>query len=220
LIEADYAERAIRGFRGFRGFSVWIVWNVLAPCGRFGVHVRLPYERISYVLSCIDRSFFNAETGWAEKLARFRRITVCTYSAHANHPHSARVRRHPNVRNHRRGDGGSPRTWLRISRTVYREAFPIELRAREVPFDREVRLPIRYRDHLLPVFYKADFVCFGEIIVELKALHAIGPNEQAQAMNYLKAANFQRALLLNFGAPSLQHRRIVNNLQLDPVKRS
>lgn len=75
--------------------------------------------------------------------------------------------------------------------TVYREAFPIELCARDVPFEREVRLPIRYRDHLLPVFYKADFVCFGEIIVELKALHAIGPNEQAQAMNYLKAANFQ-----------------------------
>jgi GxxExxY protein len=102
---------------------------------------------------------------------------------------------------------------------VYREAFPIELHAREIPFDREVRLPVHYRDHLLPVFYKADFVCFSEIFVELKAVHAIGQHDQAQVMNYLKAANFRRALLLNFGGPSLEHRRIVNNLKADPVKR-
>ena len=102
---------------------------------------------------------------------------------------------------------------------VYREAFAIELRAREMPFEREVRLPVRYRDHLLPVFYKADFVCFNDIIVELKALQAIGSHDKAQAMNYLKATNFERALLVNFGAASLQHQRIVNNLRLDPVKR-
>jgi len=103
---------------------------------------------------------------------------------------------------------------------VNREAFAIELEYRRIPFVREARLPVRYRDRLLPVFYKVDFICYGEILVELKALHAIGPVEQAQLINYLRAAHRSRGLLLNFGAPSLQHRRIVLDLSDDPVHRA
>jgi GxxExxY protein len=102
---------------------------------------------------------------------------------------------------------------------VSREAFTIELEEQRVPFVREARVPVRYRNRLLPVFYIVDFICYGEILVELKALHAIGPIEVAQLINYLRVAHRSRGLLLNFGAPSLQHKRIVLDLANDPVRR-
>lgn len=92
---------------------------------------------------------------------------------------------------------------------VYRAAFAIELKERGIPHVKELRLPIRYREHLLPVMYRVDFVCYDEILVEVKALPVIGPIEQAQAINYLKAARRVRGLSINFGATSLQHRRVV-----------
>jgi GxxExxY protein len=103
---------------------------------------------------------------------------------------------------------------------VSREAFTIELEHRGIPFVREARLPVRYRNRVLPVFYQVDFICYGELLVELKALHAIGPVEEAQLINYLRAAHRSRGLVLNFGTPSFQHRRIVLDLANDPVKRS
>jgi GxxExxY protein len=92
---------------------------------------------------------------------------------------------------------------------VSREAFTIELQERGIPFVREARLPIRYRNRVLPLTYTVDFICYDEVLVELKALHAIGPNETAQLINYLRLARRRRGLLLNFGTTSLQHKRIV-----------
>jgi GxxExxY protein len=71
---------------------------------------------------------------------------------------------------------------------------------------------------MLSVFFKADYICFDRVIVEIKALDGIGPIEESQAINYLKVTGFERALVLNFGGPSLQYRRIVHNLKEDPVK--
>jgi GxxExxY protein len=70
---------------------------------------------------------------------------------------------------------------------VYQEALSIELRRRDVPFEREVSLAITYKDEPLRCAYRADFVCYGEITVELKALAAITTSDQAQLLNYLKA---------------------------------
>jgi GxxExxY protein len=92
---------------------------------------------------------------------------------------------------------------------VYVEAFEIELRIRRVPYRREVSLPITYKGQLLRKFYRADFICFDEVLVELKALQAVGPVEEAQLINYLCAAKLARGLLLNFGTRSLQYKRRV-----------
>src|SRR5262245_29390370 len=61
---------------------------------------------------------------------------------------------------------------------VYRHPFAIELAARRVPFRTEVRFPIVYKGQVMPVHYRVDFVCFDDVLVELKALGCIGPLEQ------------------------------------------
>ena len=92
---------------------------------------------------------------------------------------------------------------------VYQEALAVELTHRNVPFAREVELSILYKGIRLHTGYRADYVCFGEIIVELKALRGTGIIEQAQVINYLKATQMPVGLLLNFGATSLEYKRFV-----------
>ncbi|HEY5297578.1 MAG TPA: GxxExxY protein [Verrucomicrobiae bacterium] len=96
---------------------------------------------------------------------------------------------------------------------VYQEALAIELAAREIRFQREVPLPVEYKGQRLLCSYRADFVCFDEVIVELKAITQLTGIDEAQTINELKATNLHRALLINFGAPSLEYKRLVFNLR-------
>jgi GxxExxY protein len=92
---------------------------------------------------------------------------------------------------------------------VYQEAMAIELADRAVPFVREAELPVFYKGRRLNCSYRADFVCLESVIVELKALQAITGIETAQLLNYLKATRLERGLLLNFGCPSLEFKRLI-----------
>jgi GxxExxY protein len=92
---------------------------------------------------------------------------------------------------------------------VYRASMACELRVRGVPFVAEPVLPVRYKHEDLSLHYRVDFLCYETILVEVKALAALGPIEHAQVINYLRASGCHRALLLNFGVTSLQHKRIV-----------
>jgi GxxExxY protein len=92
---------------------------------------------------------------------------------------------------------------------VYQAALEQEFLILGIPFEREKEIPILYRQKPLNVLYRADFICYDSIIVELKALSQITTIEEAQVINYLKATSFERALLLNFGTPSLQQKRLV-----------
>ena len=94
---------------------------------------------------------------------------------------------------------------------VYQEALAVELEEGQVPFEREVDLPIHYRGRCLQTAYRADFVCHREILVETKATKGLSDVDQAQLIHYLKATKRTLGLLINFGTPSLQHRRLVRN---------
>ena len=92
---------------------------------------------------------------------------------------------------------------------VYQEALALEFNQRGIPFRREEQLPVFYKGQQLDTHYKADFICFSNIIVELKALSDLSNIERAQILNYLKATGHQRGLLINFGTTRLQYERFV-----------
>jgi len=75
-------------------------------------------------------------------------------------------------------------------------------------------MPIHYKGVPLGVRYRADFVCFGAILVELKAMDRISTREEAQIINYLAASGIGRGILLNFGTASLQFKRFVGSAYL------
>ncbi len=92
---------------------------------------------------------------------------------------------------------------------VYQDALAIEFEKRKIPFVREKQIQIQYKGITLSKTYIADFVCFDEIIVELKALSATTKEHHSQILNYLKASNCKIGLLLNFGERSLKPNRFV-----------
>lgn len=96
---------------------------------------------------------------------------------------------------------------------VYQEALEQEFLFREVPHVREKKFAVRYKGRELRSHYQADFLCFDSVIVELKALQKLSGIEEAQVINYLKASGLNKALLINFGAPKLEYKRLVFHLR-------
>ena len=92
---------------------------------------------------------------------------------------------------------------------VYQEAFEIELINQNIPYEREKVLIIFYKKEKLKREFTADFFCFGKIIVELKALSSLEGNHEAQLLNYITATNTKVGLLINFGAKSLEYKRMI-----------
>ncbi len=98
---------------------------------------------------------------------------------------------------------------LGFTEKVYQEALAIELAVQGIPFEREKPLCVTYRGQQLKQMFYADFVCYGKIIVELKAVSNILPEHQLQVTNYLRCADMKLGLILNFGKSSLDVQRVV-----------
>ena len=94
---------------------------------------------------------------------------------------------------------------------VYADALAIEFANRGIPFQREVPIALRYKGTVLPHTYRADFLAYGQIIIELKAVKGLGDVDRAQALHYLKATGHALAILANFGAPKLDWMRLVHS---------
>ncbi len=93
---------------------------------------------------------------------------------------------------------------------VYQEAMEIELAMRGIPFESQKSLKLCYKGQLLKKEYIPDLLCFGKLIVDLKAMDRLSGKEEAQILNYLKASGLKVGLLINFGSsPKLEWRRYV-----------
>ncbi len=95
---------------------------------------------------------------------------------------------------------------------VYQEALAVEFEARGIPFRREVELPVFYKGHPLKTTYRADFICFESVLLELKSIVKLGPNEEAQILNYLKATGYEVGPLINFAESRLAYKRFANSI--------
>ena len=93
--------------------------------------------------------------------------------------------------------------------SVYEEALTVELTERKIPFERQKPIEVSYKGKMLKEFI-CDFLVEGTVIVELKAIKEITDLEKGQVLNYLKGTGLKLGLLLNFGARSLQYKRIIN----------
>jgi len=96
---------------------------------------------------------------------------------------------------------------------VYQEAFEILLKREQIPYEREKLLPIYFLGERLQKEYYADFVCYGKVILEFKAVSALTAAHEAQLMNYMKAAGIEVGLLCNFAQTSFTYRRFVRSAE-------
>lgn len=90
---------------------------------------------------------------------------------------------------------------------VYQNALMVALRHRGVKAETRVPLSVRFRSEVVGEYF-ADLLVDGKVIVELKAVKALAPEHQAQLINYLKATGVDVGLLINFGRPKLEYRRL------------
>lgn len=104
---------------------------------------------------------------------------------------------------HRRLGPGFPET-------VYEEVLAVEFGLKKVQFERQKGLPVFYRDKIITRFI-CDFFVEGQVIVELKAVKELGEIDKIQVISYLKASGVVTGLLINFGARSLEYKRLINS---------
>lgn len=94
--------------------------------------------------------------------------------------------------------------------SVYAEALELEFKKMRIPYEREKKLIVYYDTQPMKKYFKADFVCYDSIIIELKATKFLTEADKRQTINNVKATQFKLGLLINFGSPSLTYKRIPN----------
>ncbi len=92
---------------------------------------------------------------------------------------------------------------------VYKDALEYEFKLQNIPYEREKKYEIQYKDIVLLHQYYADFVVFDKIILEVKAQHGIVENHYKWVINYLAASKCKLGLIVNFGEDSLITKRVI-----------
>jgi GxxExxY protein len=91
---------------------------------------------------------------------------------------------------------------------IYQEALEKEFILRKIPYEREKELTVNYKGNLLTKTFRADFICYNKIILELKAVKEFSDEHYAQIYNYLRASRMDLGLLINFGTASIEFQRV------------
>lgn len=96
---------------------------------------------------------------------------------------------------------------------IYQECLQIEFQLQKIPFVSQPLIGLAYKGRELVQTFRPDFICYGKIVLELKAIEQLCDPNRAQTLNYLNASVFDLALLVNFGHfPKLEYERIANNM--------
>ena len=96
--------------------------------------------------------------------------------------------------------------------SVYQEVLENEFNNHKIPFQRQRKLELFYKDAKLKKYFIADFICYDKILVEIKATSFLHESFKRQVINYLKATDYKLGLLINFGGSSLQWKRFINSV--------
>lgn len=96
-----------------------------------------------------------------------------------------------------------------FSEIVYKDALEIEFKINSIPFEREKKFELKYKNFQLPRHYIADFVVYDKIILEAKAIESLSSSNIKQTLNYLAASKMRLGLLVNFGEDSLKYKRVI-----------
>lgn len=99
---------------------------------------------------------------------------------------------------------------------IYKDAFVIELQRAKIPFGRELKYEVTYKGVILPHHYRADFVVWNKILFGAKAAETLTEAHVKQVLNYLAASKLELGLLVNFGADSLEWKRVVLSRKQEP----
>ena len=99
---------------------------------------------------------------------------------------------------------------------IYKDALVIELQRAKIPFDRELKYEVSYKGVILPHHYRADFVVWNKILFEAKEVEMLTEAHIKQVLNYLAASKLELGLLVNFGADSLEWKRVVLSRKSKP----
>ena len=98
---------------------------------------------------------------------------------------------------------------------IYQRALAIEMSVEDLSFQREMEMPIFYREQQIGT-RRVDFFVENSVMVELKAMEKIEDVHKAQAINYLEAYHIADGLLINFGGLSLEFKRLYNKKRINP----
>ncbi len=104
-----------------------------------------------------------------------------------------------------------------FSEIVYKDALEYELILRNIPFQREVRYQVNYKDIILPHEFVADFVIFNQIILEAKSVTELKKEHYEQVINYLAVSGNELGFLINFRQPSRQYKRLIRSKERNVI---
>ena len=102
-----------------------------------------------------------------------------------------------------------------FSETVYHQAIEKEFLNANIPFEEQKKVPIYYDGEPLDSFFVADFVCYNNILLDIKLVPNIQDQMQQQVVKYLKSSNIEVGMLINFGEQSLKWKRFVHTISVE-----
>lgn len=104
-----------------------------------------------------------------------------------------------------------------LEESIYQYAMMEELKIRGIHFEAEKLIPVSYKNIQLKPYFKADFICNDDIVVEFKSVEKLCSNHRAQLFNYMHLLKSKRGILINFGGSSLAAERYFYHEKYDEM---